>query len=198
MNKKNMIFLHGLFGENISSPKDSKTISPYFLNTLSQIDIKSDDILIAYSFGARKLLSLIDTEGFPDIEHLHIVSAHLSCSDRNKRKELEDHMLAQMTSTSFLSFWNKLPLFEKDENIDINLDLLPFYREMFDQHRLSNSPDYRPIINKYSDKITLHCGELDDKIKKQYLEFQNVVIHKGCGHRGPIYKIQEYINGGQK
>lgn len=195
MNTKQSIFIHGLFGESILPPENSKVVTPYFLDSLSQLDLRSDDVIVAYSFGARKLLSLIHKEGFPDIKHIHIVSAHIGCKNRVKRIQLEDHILEKMNDKSFLSFWNELPLFEKDANIQIDLDKLPFYRKIFDQNRLSNSPDYNLLIEKWENKMTLHCGEFDHKIKEQYIKFKNTVVHPNCSHRGPLYLLEPFING---
>ncbi len=198
MSAAQVVFIHGLFGENIRAPKNCRVESPYFLKSLSDLKLSSETTIIAYSFGGRKLLSLIDSEGLPDVNHIHIVSTHLGCDNKAKRIKLEDSILEQMKKDTFSTFWNQLPLFKNDEKIDINLKKMPLYRELFDNNRLSNSPDYNNLVSTFQHKITLHCGELDHKILEQYIKFENTVIHAKCGHRAPIYMIMDSIERGMK
>lgn len=202
MNKYEIIYLHGLFGENLLSPskKIDRIISPYEISSIADLSIDSDCIIIGYSMGARKLLEILlknkCRETLSRIKKVHLISCHLSTQNREKRRKYEDDLIKKMSDRNFESFWNSLPLFKNDYPINIDVKKMSYYKKIFDRNRLSKTPSYVDYIQKEIELFQLHCGEDDEKIYIQYKDFSNAVIYPKLSHRSVLKKI-DFILGDQ-
>lgn len=205
-----VLYIHGLFGENVSIQRDftqtSSTpqfkleiFSPYNLTSLKKLNLDSNTTIVAYSLGARVLLKLMLQEGFPkQIRHLHILSASLEISNKSRAQRVvwEDFLISKMknsTPEEFNLFWNNLSLFKKDSDISIDCSKMPDYLSVFRRHRLSEQPSFVNFIQQNKDSITLHYGEFDAKLAYVYEKFSNSKVHRDCSHRGVLHRLGDIL-----
>lgn len=195
-----VIFIHGLFGEEtaLNSKYINTFVSPYSLTSLESLKLENGDIIYAYSLGARVLLKIMmeSKTSIPKIK-INILSAHISLdkSQRENRVLIEDKIIHKMDSSNFNDYWNNLEIFKNDTPITINLEKIEFYKRIFNKFRLSKQKEAKSYIESYPEMFSLFWGELDLKIRNQYINTKVNTKEEfiDTSHRNVLNKI-DYIH----
>lgn len=122
------------------------------------------DILLGYSLGGRLSLEIAQRCEFK-IKKLILLAAHPGLEipeERVTRRNWEDDVLRRMKERStFLEWWNALPIFEHD--LPLRPRELAGWSEVFDANRLSAQQDFRAEMLQNNQKIIYLYGQRDEK-----------------------------------
>lgn len=154
------VILHDLYEENVGS-----------------ISIGPQDTLIGYSMGGRIAMEIASLAKF-ELKKLVIINAHPGLPLRDEipgRKVWEESVierLENMSSTDFLEYWNKLPLFDADEPlVELSMEKQAKSLDLFKQHRLSQQKCFLDELQEHRNKVLWIAGERDSKYSEVAKEF---------------------------
>lgn len=181
----NLLCLHGFLGSSTDFDylkADYHVFAPQ-LDQLVSLDYESlkEEILkslpfyqyhiLGYSFGARLAVRL-----FLDLKpqgKLICLGGHLGLKDislREERKNIEQNFLKklnQLTQKEFLDYWNSLPLFNRDQ--DLETANFSNASDFFVNYGLSKQPYLKSQLMDYKERVSIHYGEDDEKYKNYAL-----------------------------
>lgn len=137
---------------------------------LASLDIRPEDALIGYSFGARfaleaaqvcRPLRLIMFAG-----HAGLGGGEEELAARETVESAFIQKIQELDFEDFVAYWNSLPLFEHDEPISPAPMAKDILINMFKEFGLSKQGDGRPWLEREAKRVTWVVGKLDRK----YLE----------------------------
>ncbi len=171
---------------------------------INQLKIGPNDILVGYSLGGRVALRVAVNNNF-DVKKVILLSSHpgLESSEIEDRMLWEEEIILRLRTSSlddFFTYWNSLPLFNQSQDYrPIDKALFKKSITLFENHRLSQQPNYFEEMNNNREKILYVFGYQD----KKYAEIAWNLALRGIktigiqsDHRVHLKKkyIQEIIN----
>lgn len=194
---KKLLALHGFLGspQDFNFLKDEYHITAPTLDELVHFNFQqlSERILpkervdiIGYSFGGRLAARL--KIAYPDIiSRCFLMGAHMGLNPlTSKRIQWEKTVVEKINTLStydFLAFWNQLPLFYADQDLNTEVKINADY---FLNYGLSKQEYLIPQLGPYSSEVFFCFGELDSKYvayAHNELEGFNVSFIPRAGHR---------------
>jgi 2-succinyl-6-hydroxy-2,4-cyclohexadiene-1-carboxylate synthase len=203
-----MEFMIHVFHGFLGSPDDFSFLAKIpnvvlhdtYEESLENISLNMDDVLIGYSMGGRIAMELADRHKF-NIKKLVVINSHpgIPDEDKNERGIWEESVLTRfrtLSANDFLKYWNSLPLFEADQPLEgISLDKYLKSAKIFETYRLSRQKYLLPKLTLNRDKVFWIAGERDQK----YSDIaRNLIVPAGIacefmpgGHR--LYQSPEKL-----
>lgn len=138
------------------------------MDEINSLKIYSDDILVGYSLGGRIALKVAVNNKF-DLKKLILLSSHpgLDTSEIEDRVLWEEEIILRLRTSSiddFFTYWNSLPLFNQSQDYrPIDKSLFKKSITLFENHRLSQQPNFFEEMNKHREKILYVFGYQDKK-----------------------------------
>jgi len=190
---------HGFMG----SPEDFRFLSSpeVKIHDLYQdlnVDINENDVLIGYSMGGRIALELASRVNY-NLKKLILLNAHPGLSSEEEieaRKDFEKLIIQKLKTenkTSFLEWWNSLPLFNMDSPITTTDERYNQSLDLFCRYKLSGQDDHLKTMIKHKDKIVYVVGLFDEKymelVSEKFLPEEISVKGIPGGHR--LFQYQE-------
>jgi 2-succinyl-6-hydroxy-2,4-cyclohexadiene-1-carboxylate synthase len=174
------------------------------MDEINSIRISSDDILVGYSLGGRVALRVAVNNSF-DVKKVILLSSHpgLEAGEIQDRILWEEEIILRLRTSSledFFTYWNSLPLFHQSQDyLPIDKALFKKSISLFENHRLSNQPNFLEEMNRNRDKILYVFGYQDRKYSEiaWNLALRGIkTIGIQSDHRVHLKKkhIQEIIN----
>lgn len=129
------------------------------------LDIKKEDIILGYSFGARFGLEAMARF---DCKSLIMLAGHagLKDSERAARLLVEDVFVEKVESlefSEFMEYWNSIPLFKYDSPISPKPLDKKIMVNMFREFGLSSQKRRIDYLKENCEKVLWVCGKKDKK-----------------------------------